>query len=154
MGYGKTWALPLTFALSLVPVSAAFGSPQQSDTSERVRDPRVKFNVLNSAQLTGADLDAARVAADQHPWGSALHPLRVEMPEGQRAYLGDLRCSDLTQPQFKRRRNVGHGVYGNIVDLYDVDCGDAAPGKVEIYMDMYFIGEGEARPVPGFTIAR
>ena len=53
-----------------------------------------------------------------------------------------------------RRGNVGIGVFGNIIDLYDVNCHSAKPGKVEIYMDMYFTGKGEQRPVPGFTIVK
>lgn len=146
MRWKDSFALVVAMALSLS-ATAANAAPQSDD-------PRVWGYMPGPPQLTGEDLDAAIVTADQHPLGSTDNPVRVERPDGQRAYLRDLRCSDLTQPQFKRRGNVGLGVFGNIVDLYDVDCGDAAPGKVEIYMDMYFIGEGETRAVPGFTIAR
>lgn len=136
--------LAVTLGLSATSLSAA---PQSED-------PRVWGYGLSSPQLTGAELDAALADAEQFPLGSAQNPVRVERPDGERAYLRDLRCADLTQPAFERRGNVGIGVFGNIIDLYDVDCGDAAPGQVEVYMDMYFVGDGETRAVSGFTIAR
>lgn len=143
------WKKSLTLAVTVAVLShsVVMAAPQSGD-------PRVWGYMPGPPQLTGEDLDAAITKADQSPLGSTENPVRVERPTGQRAYLGDLRCADLTQPAFERVGNVGVGVFGNIVDLYEVDCGDAAPGKVEIYMDMYFVGEGEARVVPGFTIAR
>ncbi len=97
-------------------------------------------------------LKKAIAAAEAHPLGSAKNPVRAEMPGGQRAYLSNLRCADGNAPTFQRRGNIGPGVYRTIVDLYDVDCGTAAPGKVEIIMDMYHPGHFETRPVEGFTI--
>ena len=90
--------------------------------------------------------------AETHPLGSNENPVRVEMPTGQRAYLNRLRCSDGHAPTYSRNGNIGPGVYGSIVDLYVVDCGAAAPGQVEVRMDMYHAGHIEERPVPGFTI--
>jgi hypothetical protein len=84
--------------------------------------------------------------------GSQNNPVRAHMPQGQRAYLERLRCSDGRAPEFNRIGNFGVGVYGNIVDGYNVDCGTAEPGRAQVFMDMYHRGYVEDRPVPGFTI--
>lgn len=83
--------------------------------------------------------------------GSQANPVRANMPAGQRAYLSRLRCSDGTTPEFHRLGSFGEGPYGSIIDGYQVDCGDAAPGAATIFLDMYhrYI-ENEA--VPGFMI--
>jgi hypothetical protein len=108
--------------------------------------------LAGQSQTSGSKLDRAIAAAAKHPFGSKLNPVRASMPQGQHAYLRRLRCSDGQAPQFDRIGNYGLGVYGNIIDGYAVDCGSAAPGKVEIFMDMYHAGYVETRPVPGFTI--
>ena len=104
------------------------------------------------SQKSGSALDRAIAAAAKHPFGSKQNPVRAAMPQGQHAYLRSLRCSNGQAPLFERMGNYGLGVYGNIIDGYSVDCGAAAPGKVEIFMDMYHGGYVETRPVPGFTI--
>ena len=103
--------------------------------------------------MSKSALKKAIAKAEQEPLGSRGNPVRVEMPEGQRAYLASLRCADGTRPRYERAGNVGLGVYQSIIDLYQADCGDAAPGKVEIYMNMYRPGHVETRPVPGFSVA-
>jgi hypothetical protein len=108
--------------------------------------------LAGQSQKSGSALDRAIAAAAAHPFGSQKNPVRAAMPPGQHAYLRRLRCSNGQAPQFARMGNFGLGVYGNIIDGYAVDCGGAAPGKVEIYMDMYHAGYVETRPVPGFTI--
>ena len=120
--------------------------------SSGASDARVWSNFPGPPQLTGKALDKALAEAEKHPLGSAKNPVRVNRPTGERDYLARLRCSDGRRPDFVRRGNVGIGVFGNIIDLYDVNCHSAAPGQVEIYMDMYFNGAGEQRAVPGFTI--
>ncbi|MEN3747995.1 hypothetical protein TPR58_12535 [Sphingomonas sp. HF-S3] len=71
------------------------------------------------------------------------------MPEGERAYLGRLRCKDGAAPAYDRAGSMGEGPFGFIIDLYKVTC--AAESPVDVYMDMYHDGP-ENRPVPGFTI--
>jgi hypothetical protein len=100
----------------------------------------------------GKKLEKAIAKADQHPLGSADNPVRVDMPGGQRAYLSRLRCADGKKPKFQRGGSTGQGPFGAIVDVYDVDCGDAGPGQVGVYMDMYHPDHEERRAVPGFTI--
>lgn len=95
---------------------------------------------------------AAPAAAAASSLGSDLAPVKAEMPPGQHAYLRRLRCADGRAPRWNRRGNIGFGRDGHIIDLYDVDCGAAAPGKVEIRMDMYHPGHVETRAVTGFTL--
>ena len=98
---------------------------------------------------------ALKASADEAPaWAARKNPVRVEKPEGQRAYLSRLRCADGRRPDYMRRGNVGQGVFGNVIDLYEVNCHSSAPGAVEVYMDMYFTGAGEQRAVPGFSITQ
>lgn len=105
------------------------------------------------SQTSGSRLDRLVVAAAAHPLGSDKNPVRADSPIGQRAYLARLKCADGSTPRFERRGSMGVGVYGNIVDEYDVDCGAAAPGRVSVRMDLYHPGYVELRAIPGFTIA-
>ena len=102
--------------------------------------------------LEGKALEQAIAKAETRPLGSRENPVRVEGPGGQRNYLAQLRCADGAAPKYQRSGNVGSGPYGSIMDLYAVDCGAAAPGQVEIFMDMYFRGHVETRAVPGFAL--
>lgn len=118
--------------------------PSEADVLRRM--------ALGEPALTGHEMEEAVRKADKHALGSEENPIRAAMPEGQRAYLSRLRCSDGSAPAYHRRGNVGHGVFANIVDLYDVTCAGAEPASSEIYMDMYHAGYIEKRAVPGFTI--
>ena len=105
------------------------------------------------SMVKGKDLEQAIAEADTQSLGSEKNPVRAQMPQGQRAYLARLRCSDGAAPDFYRIGSFGVGVFGNIVDAYDVTCADGAtPEKTKVYMDMYHRGYVEDRPVPGFTI--
>lgn len=80
--------------------------------------------------------------------GTMANPVRVLMPEGERAYLHRLRCDNGGPPTFERQGSGGIGPYGKIVDIYSVEC----PNKSAIvYMDMYHCTE-ESLAVPGFEI--
>ena len=82
--------------------------------------------------------------------GTPTNPVRVLMPEGERAYLNRLRCPNGAQPSFERVGSSDESPYGRIMDIYSVTC--AAPGKtVTVMMDMYHCSE-ETRAVPGFDI--
>jgi len=82
------------------------------------------------------------------PLGDKGNPVRVHLA-GQEAYLSRLVCSNGAPPTFYRVGSFGVGVYGTIVDGYDVDC---AGSKRMVFMDMYHPNYVEPRPVPGFTI--
>lgn len=81
--------------------------------------------------------------------GSRDNPVRSHMPDGERAYLARLVCSDGSRPAFRRRSSMGVGPYTTILDLYDVTCGAT---NHEVVMDMYHPAYVERRAVPGFTI--
>ena len=108
--------------------------------------------LAGESQVSGSALNRRIAQAARHPLGSRDNPVRAHMPPGQHAYLRRLRCSDGRAPEFERMGNYGMGVYGNIIDGYRVDCGAAAPGRVEVFMDMYHRGYVESRPIPGFAI--
>jgi len=90
-------------------------------------------------------------AADAHPLGTADNPVRVGGPEGERAYLGRLRCADNSAPRVGARREAGIGAFGSIVAAYEVACG-AAAGR--IVFDMYHAEHVETRAPAGFTMSR
>ena len=106
---------------------------------------------LFGSHMKGAKLEAAVAAASAHPLGSEQNPVRANMPQGQRAYLERLRCSDGNAPAFQRGGSVGSGPYGSIMDVYALECLSGQPAKASVYMDMYH-DHVEDRPVPGFTI--
>jgi len=116
------------------------GPPQQSE------------DVMGGGRYVEPWLSAAVKDAAVHPIGSEQNPVRAEMPQGQRAYLGRLRCANGQPPTYQRAGNVGPGVFGSIVDLYVTHCEGSTPAQAEIYMDMYFPGHVEQRTVPGFLL--
>ena len=98
-------------------------------------------------------LAEAVAAAAAHPLGSIENPVRVGGPQGERAYIARLRCADGKAPKVGMRGSAGVGAFGTIVDVYPLDCGDAAPGRTELVMDMYHAEHREDRAPPGFTLA-
>lgn len=99
--------------------------------------------------MKGKKLAKAIEVAEQHPLGSRNNPVRADMPQGERAYLARLRCTDGNAPEFERHGNAGRGPYGYLVDVYEVRCAGQAP--VTAYIDMYHV-HVEERALPGFTI--
>lgn len=122
----------------------AIASPAQAQD-------RLSRMMAGESWLQGKDLEKAIAKADKHALGSKENPVRVARPEGQRRYLGRLRCSDGKAPKFYRAGNVGEGPFGNIVDLYIVTCEGGEPKESQIHMDMYHKGHDEQRLVPGFA---
>lgn len=102
--------------------------------------------------MQGSQLRAAIDKASAHPLGSKENPVRVHMPTGQRAYLSRLDCEGGETPDFFRVGNFGVGVFGNIIDGYEVTCPNSGPDKSLIFMDMYHPGNVEDRAVDGFGI--
>jgi hypothetical protein len=111
--------------------------------------PAAHAQDLPEGGLSGKVLELAIKRAEKHPLGSKENPVRVNMPRGEYAYLARQRCPDGSRPRYAREGSVGLGVYGHILDLYEVQC---ASETIEVYMDMYF-PENEQRPLPGFTVA-
>ena len=109
-------------------------------------------DILGGGGAQGTLLETLIDAASEYPLGSEENPVRADMPEGQRAYLDSLRCEDGKTPTYKRTGNLGVGVFGRIVDKYEVECEGSAPAKTDIIMDMYHPGYQESEPVEGFEI--
>lgn len=135
----------------LVSGCATMVDTQRSSSNDL--DGMLAMMMRGESQMKGSELEAAIEAASAYPLGSRENPVRAHMPPGQRDYLGRLRCSDSSRPNFSRSGNLGPGVYGNIVDLYIVTCPSGEPERAEIVMDMYHAGHSEDEPVPGFGIA-
>ena len=83
------------------------------------------------------------------PFGSRDNPVRVYLPDGERAYLGRLTCGDGTPPSFRRTGSLGQGPFTTILDHYEVLCGAK---RFDVIMDMYHPGYAERRAVPGFSL--
>ena len=115
-------------------------------------DNGLDLALAGQSQMSGEKLDRRLRQASGQPLGSQKNPIRAEMPAGERAYLARLRCSNGEPPRFERMGSFGDGPYGNILDGYSVNCGAAAPGQVEVFIDMYHRGHIEQQAVPGFTI--
>jgi hypothetical protein len=99
-----------------------------------------------------AELQRAIAAASAHPLGSAENPIRVAGPEGAQAYLSRLKCGDGSTPRIGAKGQGGVGAYGSIVDLYPVDCGAAAPGKLDLRVDIYHEENVESRAPAGLRL--
>lgn len=113
-------------------------------------DERRTMSALGLPQLSQSAMDRRVAKAAAFPLGSKDNPVRADGALGQRAYLTRLRCSDGRAPTFERSGNLGAGVYGTIVDAYDVACADGTTASV--IMDLYHAGHVEAAAIPGFTI--
>ena len=100
-----------------------------------------------------AEAEQIAAAASVHPLGTEKNPLRVGGPEGARAYIARLRCSDGSSPQVGPRSPGGIGAYGTVTERYPLDCGGAAPGRVALAFDFYHQEHVETRPAPGFALA-
>ncbi len=84
------------------------------------------------------------------PLGSKTNPIRCDGPRGERAYLRGLRCAgDGQAPRFERLGSVGIGVYGNVLDEYDVTCRGESRS---VFFDIYHHKHVEEAPPPGFTV--
>lgn len=126
--------------------------PATPPIGQRTAPPR---NMAAEMGLAPGDDDLAEaiIAANAHPLGSRENPVRVGGPEGERAYIGRLRCGDGSSPRVGPRGEMGVGAFGSIVDGYPLDCGSAAPGRTTDLLDMYHEEHREDRAPPGFTLA-
>jgi hypothetical protein len=138
----------LFVALSLISAPAS-----AQELGARTRSPQSLLQGLGLAPGQD-DLSAAVAAAAAHPLGSRENPVRVGGPDGERAYIARLRCADGAAPRVGPRGSAGVGAFGTVVDVYPLDCGAAAPGSLDLVLDMYHEEHREDRAPPGFTILR
>ena len=141
-------------AFLFIAMAAAFAVPSaaaEKKVGERTTSPEELLRELGLG-VSDEEVERAVAAAAAHPLGTIENPVRVGGPDGERAYIARLRCADGAKPRVGSRASAGVGAFGTIVDLYPLDCGAAAPGKVELVMDMYHGEHREDRAPAGFTI--
>lgn len=134
-------------ALLIAAAAAAVAAP----ASAQQRTPRQTLEEMGLAPSQEQVRRAVERAAGE-PLGSERNPVRVSSPAGQRAYMARLRCADGTQPAVGQRHNAGQGPFGTIIDVYPLDCGASAPGRVQLAMDMYHDDHVETDAPAGFTL--
>lgn len=130
------------FAIALllaVPIAAQAATP---------REMMEQLGAAPSEEEVARAVEQARA----HPLGSQDNPVRVSGVEGEHAYMGRLRCADGNRPRIGQRANVGVGVFGSIVDVWSLDCGDAAPGRFRLALDMYHDNHDETQAPPGLSL--
>ena len=135
--------LPILVLALLLPAAPALA--QQST-------PRQMMEELGMAP-SRQDVARAVERARDRPLGTAANPVRVSGPGGEHAYIARLRCADGNAPRVGQRHNDGVGAFGTIVDVWPLDCGDSAPGRFELVMDMYHDDHEEAGAPAGFTLS-
>ena len=140
----------MRLALALL-IAAATAAAFPAPASAQLRTPRQTLEEMGLAPSEERVRRAVERAAGE-PLGSERNPVRVSSPAGQRAYMARLRCADGTPPEVGQRHNAGEGPFGTIIDIYPLDCGDSAPGQVQLAMDMYHDDHVETNAPAGFTL--
>ena len=139
------------FALVLALLLGGGAATAAPELGQRNGAPEQLFSGIGEGTSDTA-LEDEIAAAAAHPLGSLANPIRVGGPEGERAYLARLRCSDRSRPKLGARSEGGIGAFGSIVASYVLDCGSAAPGRTSLMLDMYHEEHRENRAPPGFAI--
>lgn len=134
--------LPILVLALLLPVAPAAA---QNSTPRQMME---RMGMAPSERQIARAVERAR----SQPLGTAANPVRVSGPGGERAYIARLRCADGTSPRVGDRHNDGVGAFGTIVDVYPLNCGDAAPGRFRLIMDMYHDDHQENAAPAGFTL--
>lgn len=108
------------------------------------------WSLVNLILVAINKLSGAKLAVG--PLGCRSNPVRCDGPAGEREYLDRIRGKDGRKVLYQR---VGSLVVpspsGNIVDLYLIGFENVGP-VARVFMDMYFAGYVEVRPIPGFQI--
>lgn len=138
--------VPALLAAALVASPAAAQKP-----GDRTATPQQVLGGLAPADPL-AEADAIAAAAAAHPLGTLENPVRVGGPQGARAYIARLRCADGSRPATGARTTGGVGAYGTLTELYPLDCGGAAPGRVALAFDFYHEEHVETRAPAGFVL--
>ena len=139
--------------LMALPLAVAASPGAAQKIGERTGAPEQLFAGIGEG--TGdAALEQEIAAAAAHPLGTLANPVRVGGPEGARAYIARLRCGDGSALKVGSRSEGGIGAYGTVTERYTLDCGAAAPGRVDVVLDVYHEEHRENRAPLGLSIAR
>ena len=139
---------PLVVIALLAAGPALAQQPGQPQLGARTQSPDSMAGALNRVSPE-EEMRQLAAAADAHPLGSLENPVRVGGPEGERAYLGRLRCQDGQAPQVGTRRDAGIGAFGSVVAAYELSCSGQAS---RVVFDMYHAEHVENRAPAGFTL--
>lgn len=142
----------LAFAALAASLLVAAPAAAEEKPGDRTRTPEQMMREFGFASDQD-DLAAAIAAAQAYPLGTIRNPVRVGGPEGERAYIARLRCSNGEAPRVGARTAAGAGAFGSVVASYSLDCGAAAPGRFSLIMDMYHEEHDETAAPAGFTLA-
>ncbi len=142
----------ILFAFMAIPlIAAAQGTPPAGKIGARNAPPEQLFEGIGEGS-SDAELERVVAAAAAHPLGTLANPVRVGGPEGARAYIARLRCGDGSALKVGARGDGGVGAYGTVTERYSLDCGAAAPGRVDLILDVYHEEHREDRAPAGFQI--
>ena len=136
---------------SLILLAAALAACATEDDTSPASDDDVLVESLLGISRDAGDFEAQLEQASGFDLGSEQNPVRVDKPEGQRAYLERLNCADGSTPEYSRVGSFDIGPYGTVLDGYQLTCSGVDLDGV-VYMDMYHPGHIEAEAIPGFTI--
>jgi hypothetical protein len=132
-------------------IAAAQSAPPAGKIGERNAPPEALFAGIGEGS-SDAELERLASAASAHPLGTLLNPVRVGGPEGARAYIARLRCGDGSAAKVGPRAVGGVGAYGTVTERYSLDCGAAAPGRIELVVDVYHEEHKEDRAPAGLRL--
>ena len=138
--------IPLILTLLLTAAPAFAQQPGQPQLGARTRSPE---QLMGAISRGSPEEEMRALVAAAHPLGSLENPVRVGGPDGERAYLARLRCTNGAQPQIGARRSGGIGAFGSVVGAYELSCGAAA---ARINFDIYHEEHVESRAPAGFTL--
>jgi hypothetical protein len=138
--------LPVLAAAALLAAPAA-----AQKLGARTASPEQLLGQMAAADPEG-EMEQIAAAAAAHPLGTLENPVRVGGPEGARAYIARLRCADGSRPKPGGHSPGAAGAYGSVTELYRLDCGAAAPGRVSLVIDLYHAEHVETRAATGFDI--
>jgi hypothetical protein len=140
-----------SFALLLTLLLAA---PAMADDNlgKRTASPETLMTGIGNG-VSDAELQAEIEAASAFPLGSLRNPVRVGGPEGRNAYIARLRCADGNPPHATPAIPGGTGGFGTVTELIALDCAAAAPGRLDLFLDLYHEEHVEDRAPAGFTLA-
>jgi hypothetical protein len=146
----RTPLLALLLAPSaLLSIPATAQEQRQPELGAPTATPEEMLGQMDQA-ASEAEMQRLIAEAAAFPLGSVDNPVRVGGPQGERAYLARLRCSDGSAVRLGARNDSGVGAFGTVTGAYTVSCGGTTR---RIVFDMYHEEHVENRAPPGFTIA-
>lgn len=136
----------------LLPLLLAAPALADDNLGKRTAPPETLMAGIGTG-VSDSALQAEIEAASAFPLGSLRNPVRVGGPEGRNAYIARLRCADGKAPHAIPAVPGGAGGFGTVTELIALDCAAAAPGRLDLYLDLYHEEHVEDRAPAGFTLA-